>query len=161
MQMNKEENILLAIPLGILTENFFEWLFHRYVLHGLGKKKDSWWSFHWHGHHKVARKNKMIDPDYQVSVKEGLASKESLALLIGGVLISPLFRLFPVYTTTIWISGVLYFVLHRKAHLDSTWAEKWLPWHWRHHMEGNQQHNWNVTLPISDWILGTDKKEPV
>ena len=31
--------ILLQIVLGVIIANLFEWLVHKYVLHGLGKKK--------------------------------------------------------------------------------------------------------------------------
>jgi len=39
---------LLSIPLGLLLGNFTEWWFHRFVLHGLGKKPGKLWSFHFH-----------------------------------------------------------------------------------------------------------------
>ena len=35
---------MLGIPLGLAASNATEWLMHKYVLHGLGRKKDSFWA---------------------------------------------------------------------------------------------------------------------
>src|SRR5690349_15746488 len=56
---------MLGIPLGLAASNATEWLIHKYVLHGLGQKKGSFWSFHWHDHHKNVRRNDHVDPDYE------------------------------------------------------------------------------------------------
>ena len=55
---------MIGIPLGLLAANATEWVVHKYVLHGLGKKKSSFWSFHWHEHHAESRTNVMRDPHY-------------------------------------------------------------------------------------------------
>ena len=54
-----------------------------------------------------------------------------------------------------WTSAVLYYTVHRKAHVDPAWGRRWLPWHVDHHMAPNQEANWCVTFPLFDWILGT------
>lgn len=144
---------MLGIPVGVLTSNLTEWLFHKYVLHGLGKNKDSIWSAHWHNHHRKSRKNNMIDDEYKEPI---IMSYETIALLVGGMSLLPLLSQFPWFVTTMWACGTAYYVLHRQAHLDSEWAKKHLPWHYSHHMS-NQSQNWNVTVPIFDYILGTRK----
>src|SRR5882724_5789771 len=58
---------LVGVPLGLLTSNAVEWTFHKYVLHGLGKRKGSFWNFHWYEHHSEARKNDMRDSAYTTS----------------------------------------------------------------------------------------------
>ena len=55
---------MLGVPLGLLYANAGEWLIHKYVLHGLGKKKKSFFSFHWSEHHRACRKHDFFDPDY-------------------------------------------------------------------------------------------------
>ena len=49
------ENIKL--PEDTFEMHFLEWFVHKYLLHGLGKKKNSFLAFHWSGHHKESRKN--------------------------------------------------------------------------------------------------------
>ena len=39
---------MLGIPLGLLYSNAGEWLLHKYLLHGLGRRKGTFWAFHWH-----------------------------------------------------------------------------------------------------------------
>lgn len=152
---------MLGIPIGFLTANFTEWAFHKYILHGLGIKKDSMWNFHWHGHHKTVRKNNMIDPDYFRSIPELIVAEEGLAIILGGAALLPLLTTFPWFVTTVWVCGVAYYAIHRQAHIDPDWAKRWVPHHWDHHMLGNQQHNWNVTVPLMDYLLGTRVKSSV
>jgi hypothetical protein len=51
--------------LGFLYANASEWLMHKYILHGLGSKTHSFWSYHLQEHHAVCVRNRMIDPGYQ------------------------------------------------------------------------------------------------
>ena len=53
---------MLGIPLGLLYANASEWLIHHYVLHGLGKKKRSFWSFHWGEHHRACAQARVLRP---------------------------------------------------------------------------------------------------
>ena len=53
--------------------------------------------------------------------------------------------------------ALAYFLIHRKSHLDPSWAKKYAPWHYDHHMGKNQDANWCVTFPLWDHILGTRK----
>ncbi|MBK8693335.1 MAG: hypothetical protein IPN17_13835 [Deltaproteobacteria bacterium] len=40
---------MIGLPLALLYSNAWEWVIHKYVLHGMGKSRESFWSFHWHG----------------------------------------------------------------------------------------------------------------
>jgi hypothetical protein len=150
---------MIGIPLGLLYSNFGEWLLHRYVLHGLGKNRKSFWSFHWHEHHQKARHHEMVDDQYtspwwawSAKTKEavGLA-----AIVVGHI---PLFSVAPFFTATVWYRTVRYYQIHRRAHLDPYWAKEHLPWHYDHHMGKDQNSNWCVTHPFFDLVMGTRKE---
>src|SRR4051812_26166049 len=101
---------MIGIPLGLIYSNAFEWAFHKYVLHGLGKNKKSFWSFHFHEHHREARRHDMIDPGYQQSVWHWNAQgKEATALLAGGLALVPLFPVAPFFTATAVACAVNYY----------------------------------------------------
>jgi sterol desaturase/sphingolipid hydroxylase (fatty acid hydroxylase superfamily) len=147
---------MLGIPFGLAYANAAEWLIHRYVLHGLGKKKSSFWNFHWGEHHRASRKQGFFDPDYQRSPLGNHAQgKEVLA--VAGLLIMhvPLFAVAPWFTATVWYSGLNYLRVHRKAHLDPLWAKQHLKHHYDHHMGLDQDKNWGVTHAWFDVVLGT------
>ena len=54
-------------------------------------------------------------------------------------------------------SIISYYITHRKAHIDTEWCRKKLPWHYEHHMGKNQNINWGVRRPWVDKIMGTSK----
>jgi sterol desaturase/sphingolipid hydroxylase (fatty acid hydroxylase superfamily) len=147
---------MIGIPLAIAYQNFGEWVVHKYILHGRGKKKGSFWNFHFFDHHRQARTNDMHDPDYHQSVlgwhPQG---KEAVALTLGTLAVLPLFPVAPFFVTTYVICNLRYYHLHKKAHLDPEWARVHLPWHYDHHMGPNQDANWCVTNPWFDDLMGT------
>src|SRR5262245_56719400 len=147
---------MIGIPIGLVAANAGEWFIHKYLLHGLGRNKKSFWSFHWHEHHREARKNGMYDPQYKRSLWSWQAqTKEAVPLAAGAVAVSPLFPLFPFFTGTIWYRMYAYYRIHKKAHLDPQWAKEHLPWHYDHHLGKNQDSNWCVTHPFFDHVMGT------
>jgi hypothetical protein len=143
--------------LGIVYCNGLEWLVHRYILHGLGKKKNSVWSFHWK-HHKASRKHKFKDerggeiPFYRDFEFLGI-----LALLVAHV---PTLWLSPVFFATVVWRALAYYRVHKKAHEDEQWAKKHVSWHWDHHMGPASaiEANWCVTFPLFDYIMRTRVK---
>lgn len=150
---------MIGIPVGLFAANAFEWFFHKHVLHGLGKNRQSFWSFHFHDHHKAARRNQMEDVDYKDTVFQWNGQgKEAAALLAGGLMVVPLFPVAPFFTATLWYSGLHYYRVHKRSHLDPEWARTNLSWHYDHHMGPNQDSNWCVTRPWFDVIMGT--REP-
>ncbi len=150
---------MIGIPLGLAYSNFGEWLLHRYVLHGLGKRRRSFWSFHWHEHHQRSRRNEMVDEQYSGPLWSwSPQSKEVLGLAAIVVGHAPLLRWAPWFVATVWASTLLYYVVHRRAHLDPEWAREHLPWHYDHHMGKDQNANWCVTYPLFDYVMGTRRK---
>lgn len=152
---------MIGIPLGLAYANAFEWAFHRYVLHGLGKKKGSFWSFHFHEHHRESRKHEMADPGYAKSPFTWNAQgKEALALAAGAVAALPMLPIAPFFAGTVLYSLGRYYVQHKRAHLDPAWAKEHLPWHYAHHMGRDQDMNWCVTRPWFDKVMGTYEPLP-
>ena len=151
---------MIGIPLGLLYANAAEWLAHKYILHGLGKSKANWWSFHWHDHHRAARKHGHIDAKYRESPwsEDTPQRRELIALGLATAAHLPLFAVAPFFTSAVVYSACNYYRVHRKSHIDPTWAREHLPWHYDHHMGPNQHANWCVTKPWFDHLMGT--REP-
>jgi hypothetical protein len=151
---------MIGIPLGLLYANANEWVIHKYLLHGRGRDKKSFWSFHWHDHHKTVRQLDHEDPMYRNKLFASWdpQTKEVAALLAGAVVHAPLLPVAPFFVGAVWFSAFNYYRVHKKSHLDIEWAKEHLPWHWDHHMGPNQDANWCVTHPFFDWVMGTRKK---
>jgi hypothetical protein len=49
---------MIGLSIGLFYSNAGEWFIHRYVLHGLGRNKQSLWSFHGHDHHRAYRRGR-------------------------------------------------------------------------------------------------------
>ena len=146
--------VAVQVLVALVLANLYEWVLHRYVLHGLGKKKTNPFHFHW-THHRVVRKSGGYDDEYEKLVP---LSKEARWLLVTFVLHLPLLWVFPYAVATLGIHAIAYYFLHRKAHMDVEWGKRWLPWHYDHHLGKNQDLNWCVLFPLWDHILGTRKK---
>ncbi|MCX7997773.1 MAG: sterol desaturase family protein [Leptospiraceae bacterium] len=147
---------MLGIVAGLVYANAMEWVIHKYLLHEDGRKKGSFWRFHYSEHHKNARQHNFIDPDYEKSLLEWNAqSKEALALVVGAGIHLPLFPLAPGFVSAVWFSIGYYYYVHKRSHQEPEWGRKHLPWHYDHHMGKNQDANWCVTFPLFDHIMGT------
>jgi len=143
---------LLMVLGGFIYTNFLEWVFHRYLLHGLGKKKGSLWAFHL-GHHRECFRYKNYDKDYKrIFDSQNFNELKSLGLV--ALLHLPLALVSFYFYLGAALGGVLYFVLHRKSHIDTKWGKKYMPWHYVHHMQKSNM-NWCVTYPLFDKLLGT------
>ncbi|MBX7098669.1 MAG: sterol desaturase family protein [Myxococcaceae bacterium] len=150
---------MVGIPLGLAWANAFEWVFHKYILHERGQDKRSFWSFHWHEHHRESRKHAFEDPCYRRSVFSwSPQGKEAAALAAGAVAVAPLFPVAPFFVGTLWWSALHYYRVHKRSHLDPEWAKANLPWHYDHHMGKDQNANWCVTHPWFDYVMGTRKR---
>ena len=150
--------LLLGVPLGFAIANATEWVVHKYVLHGLGKRRSSFWSFHWHEHHKACRKHRMHDPDYhRPPLGWHAQGKEILGLTAGAVPSLLLLPWAPTLSLTLVWCAYDYYRKHRRAHLDPEWARRHLAWHYDHHMGPDQNANWCVTRPWLDVLVGTRK----
>jgi len=142
--------ILGKIALGVVLANFYDWAIHKYILHEIGKNKQSFWNFHWGEHHRACRKDK--NRDGKVYFKEIFA----LSLLL--IVHTPVYFLSPVVFAVMIVYAVSYYGVHRYSHANTSWGKKYLPWHWDHHMGKNQDANWCVLFPLSDYVFGTRKK---
>lgn len=150
---------MLGFPLGLLYANAGEWLIHKYLLHGLGRDRESFWSFHWYDHHKSSRQLDMEDPAYhrRLFAEWDPQTKEAVALIGAALAHAPLAGISPGFVLGVWASAANYYRVHKKSHLDPEWAKEKLTWHWDHHMGPDQDANWCVTYPLFDHIMGTRK----
>jgi sterol desaturase/sphingolipid hydroxylase (fatty acid hydroxylase superfamily) len=150
---------MLGIPIGLLYANAGEWFIHKYVLHGLGRRRSSMWSYHWHDHHRAARQNGHVDPAYSQSVFTRNAQRqEALGLVVLGLAHLPLLSVAPYFVAAVEYSALHYYRVHKRAHRDPAWARAHLRWHYDHHMGRNQDANWCVTWPWFDWLMGTRQR---
>lgn len=133
----------------------FEVLAHKYVLHGLGKDKESKWSFHYHRHHKTVRKNGLLEEDYYGPILANPSALKEIEALAGAVALHlPLAPFFPVFVATISAHAVEYYIKHYRCHTDPEWAFEHLPHHVKHHVV-DQDANWGVTSDWVDKLIGT------
>jgi hypothetical protein len=140
---------LLLFLLGIFIANVLEYSVHKYLFHGLGKKRNSIFSFHLREHHLKVRRNNFID--VKVSVKEWIGIP-FLLLIFSPVLLIGV----PVFFGLISYA-VAFILLHNLQHAHPKVAKKYFWWHWNHHMK-NQNKSWAVVLPIMDILTGTLEK---
>ena len=147
---------MIGIPIGLLGANAIEWVMHKHVLHGMGRKRGTFWSFHFHEHHKMVRKHDYYDPNYQ-RFPLGLHAqgKEAWALIAGAAVVTPLLPVAPFLTATLWYSAANYYIKHKKSHQQPQWGASHLRWHYDHHMGRNPSANWCVTRPFFDYVMGT------
>jgi len=143
-----------AIVFGFLYATLLEWLLHKYILHGLGKNKKSYWAFHWHSHHKTCRKNKNSDINYKFPGAPPV-KKEIISLLLLTIIHIPLWYVSKIFYLTLVLCAIRYFYMHRKSHLNIEWGRKKMPWHHDHHMGTNQDANWGVTTDLMDLLMNT------
>ncbi|MGE8561614.1 MAG: hypothetical protein ACN6NJ_11820 [Acinetobacter sp.] len=147
---------------GLVVANGFEWVAHKYILHGThrsGKPRyspvpDSMKS-HWE-HHREVRKTDFYDHGYVEGISNWRTKNEIISLAVVATSTSLMF--YPVskgMALAAVYSACNYYYIHRRAHLESDWAMKKIPWHYDHHMNSNQDANWCVTKPWFDYVLGT------
>ncbi|HEY3358991.1 MAG TPA: hypothetical protein VGQ83_37420 [Polyangia bacterium] len=147
---------MLGILVGMLYANAGEWLLHKYVLHRLGRRRGSFYAYHWHEHHRNVRLHGLVDPTYTRSVFGWHAQgKEALSLVGLGLAHLPLAPLAPLFTATVLYSLVDYYRKHKRAHVDPAWARARLPWHVDHHLGPNPEANFCITRPWFDHVMGT------
>jgi len=148
---------MIGIPLGLLYANAVEAMFHRHVLHGIGKDPKSFWAFHWNEHHREARRDGFHDRHYRTRPWLGWhpQTKERLGAALAVLVHLPLAPVAPFFVATIAVCGAWFAVLHQRAHLDPAWARAHLPWHYDHHMGPDQDKNWGIAFDWYDRLAGT------
>ncbi|TVQ90609.1 MAG: hypothetical protein EA397_12320 [Deltaproteobacteria bacterium] len=147
---------MIGIPIGLAYANALEWAIHKVVLHDMGRKRDRFWSFHMHDHHRASVLNDFYDPDYEKPFWATKARRREVWTLAAATALHlPLAPVAPFFTGTVIYSAVRYYQVHKKSHLDPAWAVEHLPWHVDHHMGRNPDMNWCVTHPFFDHVMGT------
>ena len=143
--------IFLQLILGWVYSQIFEYIAHKHVLHN-HKKFYHAFKNHFATHHKIARKNEMYDEGYESIFSTGF---ETYSLIIIAIIHIPVAIVAPWFASAAYLNLIAYYFVHRKSHIDVEWGKKWLPWHYAHHMEKDQNKNWGVTTPIIDKIVKT------
>ncbi|TCM70988.1 hypothetical protein EC844_101264 [Acinetobacter calcoaceticus] len=154
--------MLKGFVAGLVLANGFEWVAHKYLLHGTHRTGKPRYSpvptsmkSHWE-HHREVRKHNFEDDSYVQGISHWRTKNEigSLAVVAGitGLMFYPLSK---GMTVAAVYSACNYYYVHRRSHLEPEWAKKTIPWHYDHHMNTNQDANWCVTKPWFDYLLGT------
>lgn len=147
---------------GLVVANGFEWLAHKYILHGIHQKGKARYSpvpksmrSHWE-HHREVRRTEFNDIGYVEGIQNWRTRNEIESVLLIATVFGVGFYPFSKGMTlaTLYSAGNYYYV-HRRAHLEPEWAKRKIPWHYDHHMNSNQDANWCVTKPWFDYLLGT------
>ena len=147
---------------GLVVANGFEWVAHKYILHGTHRAGQRRYSpvpesmkSHWE-HHREVRKTSFHDHGYVEGIRNWRTKNEIVSLAVVATVASGVF--YPIskgMSLAALYSAANYYYIHRRAHLEPEWAVKKIPWHYDHHMNSNQDANWCVTKPWFDYILGT------
>ena len=135
--------------LGFVYASIVEWAIHKYLFHELGKKKGSKFSFHIRDHHINCLKNGNRDRHF--------SHREIPGILFLLLINFPVVYFMPSFYYAMCTYGMLFILVHNIAHIWPQFGKKYIPWHWDHHMR-YQNHNFNVVLPIADYMFGTRKK---
>jgi len=150
---------------GLLIANAFEWVAHKYLLHGTPRKGQPRFSLspasmnsHWM-HHRLVRKTQFADECYEQGLAHERTRLELLSLALVATSASAISLLVSRKGTGLvvayWYGAARYFYVHQRAHLEPEWAKKRIPWHYDHHMNSIQDANWCVTRPWFDYLMGT------
>ncbi len=135
--------------LGFVYASIVEWAIHKYLFHELGKKKGSKFSFHIRDHHINCLKSGNRDRHF--------SHREIPGILFLLLINFPVVYFLPSFYYAMCTYGALFIITHNIAHIWPQFGKKYIPWHWDHHMK-YQNHNFNVVLPIADYLFGTRKK---
>ena len=139
----------LLFCLGLFYGNFLEYIIHRYVFHKWGRKKGSIWSYHLKGHHRLAKKQGFVDLTESPVETLGL-----VALLFIHI---PLWFVSIPMLIGVYLYAIAFSYLHGWQHKHPEFTQKYMKWHWDHHM-GNPNKNYGVVAPWCDYLFGTRKK---
>lgn len=147
---------------GLVVANAFEWVAHKYILHGTHRTGQTRYSpvprsmrSHWE-HHREVRRQAFLDDGYVEGWSNWRTRNEIISVVAVAGVAGCIF--YPVSKGMMWAavySAGNYYYIHRRAHLQPEWAKRTIPWHYDHHMNSNQDANWCVTKPWFDYVLGT------
>jgi hypothetical protein len=136
---------------GIVYANFIEFAVHKYLFHGLGKKRNSIFAFHLREHHINVKKNNFADKRF--------STRELIGIPVLLLTHLPLYYIAPSAYAALVLYGALFIIMHNLQHSYPEFSKKYFWWHWNHHMR-NQNKSWAVVIPIFDIFFGTLEKKP-
>ncbi len=152
---------MLGFPVGLLFANGFEWVAHKYFLHGTPRPGQARYSpfpeqmrSHW-AHHKEVRLQGYHDDCYEQGLRHERTRKEVAALLALTGMTTLVAPVAPFFTLGTYYAAWRYYHVHSRSHLDPQWGRRRIPWHYDHHMNTSQDANWCVTRPWFDYVMGT------
>jgi hypothetical protein len=160
---------LLVVPVLFLIANGFEWRAHRDVLHKRQRFLEEIYDRHTPQHHAIFMTEDMA---IRSNKEFRLVLMPALGVLGIVVVLAPLSALIGCVLTKncgwlMLVTSGLYMVTYELSHLsyhlpeDSFIGRRWLvrvlrEHHARHHDPRLMQRwNFNVTIPIFDWLMGT------
>ena len=142
--------MIVQFLFGLVLASIIEWIVHKHVLHKMGRKKSSVFSFHWSSHHAQARRNGFYDPR--------ISAREIFSVLMLCFVSFPIWYVLPFIYYAIITHLMLYLIIHNISHKYPKFAKKYVSWHYDHHMGKNQNTNWCVVHPLADYIFKTRRK---
>ncbi len=161
---------LLVIPGVLVFANFFEWFVHKHLLH----KRKPWPLSELFDRHTPEHHAYYVEDDMPIaSVREFYFVLIPAVGVIGAVVTTiPLALIAAMLVSSnagwlVLITAGVYMVAYELSHLayhlpESTWIGRraLVGWLRRHHAKHHdpkvmQKANFNVTVPLFDWIMGT------
>ena len=140
---------MLGFVLGFLYGSILEYVIHRYVFHKLGKKKNSIFSYHVRGDHRLAAKNNFIDLTMSKVEFYGLIALVAIHL--------PVLYISFGFWLGVTLFAIAFKILHGIQHAYPEFTKKYMTWHWDHHMTSPNK-NFGVVVPWVDYLFLTRKK---
>ena len=154
--------MIKGFVVGLVLANGFEWVAHKFILHGTHRSGKPRYSpvphsmkSHW-AHHREVVKQDFHDDGYVEGISNWRTKNEIISLAVvasaAGLIFYPISK---GMSAAAVYSACNYYYVHRRSHLQPDWAKKTIPWHYDHHMNANQDANWCVTKPWFDYVMGT------
>ena len=145
-------SIVLQVAIAWAYSHVLEYCLHRWLLHN--RKRKQWFKNHFGDHHRIARKNMMLDSKAHDSIQIA-GDPEIKGLLALALLHAPVVILWPFAYAMLIVASCTYFLVHRRAHQDFRWARSSKDTVEFPYLGKDQNVNWGVRLPWVDWIMGT------
>jgi dihydroceramide fatty acyl 2-hydroxylase len=145
------EGLALGLA-GLLLWTLAEYVLHRYLFHYIGPRL---WQrrmhFVLHGvHHDFPQDTGRLVMPLGASIPLGVAFYFAFQLLLGPVLVAPLFIGFALGYLA--YDGTHYAIHHFR--MSSRWG-KWIKRHHMVHHHTGANARWGVSSPLWDWVFGT------
>ena len=140
---------MIGFLLGFMYGSLLEYLIHDHLFHRMGKKKDSIFSYHLKGHHRLAKKNGFVGLTLSIVEFYGLLLLIAIHL--------PLIYISFGFWFGVTLYAMAFKILHGVQHAYPDFTKKYMKWHWDHHMK-NPNKNFGVVVPWMDYLFGTRKK---